>query len=60
MRVFPKGYRNENLEEQTFSDEMFELIITQDVFEHVYNPEKAFSEIARTLKKAAHIFSQFQ
>jgi hypothetical protein len=52
------GYRNENLEKQTFKDEMFDIIITQDVFEHIYNPKKAFSEIARTLKKGgAHIFT---
>jgi hypothetical protein len=52
------GYRNENLEEQTFDDEMFDIIITQDVFEHIYNPNKAFSEIARTLKNGgAHIFT---
>jgi len=37
---------------------MFDIIITQDVPEHVFNPEKAFFEIARTLKKGgAHIFT---
>lgn len=52
------GYRNENLEKQTFCDETFDIIITQDVFEHIYNPEKAFSEIARTLKhEGSHIFT---
>lgn len=52
------GFRNENLEDQTFNDEGFDLVITQDVMEHVYNPEKAFSEIARTLKPGgAHIFT---
>lgn len=51
-------YRNENLENQTFNDEMFDLVITQDVFEHIYNPDKAFSEIERTLKYGgAHIFT---
>ncbi len=53
-----QNYRNENLEEQTFPDESFDLIVTQDVMEHIYNPEKAFSEIARTLKRGgAHIFT---
>ncbi len=45
------GFRNENLEEQTFADESFDIVITQDVMEHVYNPAKAFSEICRTLKR---------
>jgi SAM-dependent methyltransferase len=52
------GFRNEDLENQTFDDASFDLVITQDVFEHVYNPGKAFKEIARTLKKGgAHIFT---
>ena len=51
-------FRNENLEEQTFSDESFDIVITQDVLEHIYNPKKAFSEIARTLKQGGiHIFT---
>lgn len=51
------NFRNEDLEEQTFENETFDLVITSDVMEHVYNPDKAFSEIARTLKKGgAHIF----
>lgn len=52
------GVRNENLEAQTFEDESFDLVITSDVMEHVYHPEKAFKEIDRTLKPGgAHIFS---
>jgi transcription elongation factor Elf1 len=52
------GYRNENLEDQTFGNEEFNIVITQDVFEHIFNPQKAFSEIARTLKKnGSHIFT---
>jgi SAM-dependent methyltransferase len=52
------GFRNENLEKMTFSDESFDIIISQDVLEHIYNPEIAFKEIARTLKPGgAHIFS---
>jgi len=56
--TFINDYRNENLEKQTFNDETFDIVITQDVFEHIYNPEKAFSEIARTLKHGgSHIFT---
>lgn len=52
------NYHNENLEQQTFPDKSFDLVITQDVMEHVLNPGKAFSEIARTLKPGgAHIFT---
>lgn len=52
------GFRNENLESQTFADKSFDLVITQDVMEHVYNPDRVFSEIARTLATGgAHIFT---
>jgi SAM-dependent methyltransferase len=52
------GFRNENLEDQTFGDEMFDIVVTMDVMEHVFFPDKAFKEISRTLKKGgAHIFT---
>jgi len=44
------GYRSEDLERQTFADESFDLVITQDVMEHVFAPDLAMREIARTLK----------
>ncbi|MFG1464855.1 class I SAM-dependent methyltransferase [Xanthobacter sp. DSM 24535] len=49
-RMLSKSYRSENLEAQTFEDEQFDLVITQDVFEHIFYPDKAIKEIARTLK----------
>jgi hypothetical protein len=53
-----KGWLNQDLENQTFENESFDLVITQDVMEHVYNPESAFAEIERTLKRGgAHIFT---
>lgn len=53
-----KGFRCENLESLTFSDESFDLFITQDVFEHILHPDKAFKEIARVLKPGGmHIFT---
>jgi SAM-dependent methyltransferase len=53
-----KGFKNEDLENQTFKDESFDLVVTSDVMEHIYEPEKAFKEIHRTLKPGgAHIFS---
>lgn len=53
-----ENWRCENLENQTFEDESIDLHITQDVMEHVMYPDKAFKEIARTLKHGgAHIFT---
>lgn len=43
-------WRNENLEEQTFADESFDIVLAQDVFEHLFHPGKAAREIARTLR----------
>ncbi len=35
---------------------MFDLVVTQDVFEHLFAPDRAIREIARTLKPGgAHI-----
>lgn len=44
------GFRNEDLESQTFADGSFDLVVTQDVMEHVYNPDRVVAEIFRTLK----------
>jgi len=55
---FISNLRCEDLERQSFSNESFDLVITQDVFEHVLDPARAFQEIARTLKPGgAHVFS---
>jgi SAM-dependent methyltransferase len=52
------GFRNEDLEQLTFDDQSIDLHVTQDVFEHIFNPAQAFREIARTLKPGgAHIFT---
>lgn len=52
------GIRCENLESLTFQDESFDLVITQDVFEHVLNPDAAFREVARVLRpQGAHVFT---
>lgn len=44
------NFRNEDLEHLTFPDGSFDLTITLDVMEHVYNPDKVFREVHRTLK----------
>jgi SAM-dependent methyltransferase len=52
------GKRCENLERLTFKDQSFDLFITQDVFEHVFEPEAAFREIMRVLRiGGAHVFT---
>lgn len=49
---------NQNLECMTFEDEIFDIFITQDVFEHIARPQKAYREIARVLKKGGvHVFT---
>ncbi len=45
-----RGFRNENLEAQTFPDGSFDIVITLDVMEHLFDPEAAHREIWRTLK----------
>lgn len=45
-----EGFRNENLEAQTFGDGQFDLVITLDVMEHVNQPDIVLKEVARTLK----------
>ncbi|TPK22361.1 methyltransferase domain-containing protein [Mesorhizobium sp. B2-5-9] len=45
-----RGFRNENLEAQTFADQSFDLVVTLDVMEHVNMPDQVTREIARTLK----------
>lgn len=46
-----KGIRHEDIENLSFSDGEFDLIVSNDVFEHVPNPAKAFAECARVLKQ---------
>ena len=53
-----EGIRCEDLQNLTFEDETFDLVITQTVFEHILEPDKAWKEIARVLKPSGyHIFS---
>lgn len=39
------GIRCENLEKLTFSDNTFDIFVSQDVFEHIFNPDIATKEI---------------
>jgi SAM-dependent methyltransferase len=52
------GARCEDLEHLTFSDETFDIFITQDVLEHVFHPDRALREISRVLKTdGLHVFT---
>jgi SAM-dependent methyltransferase len=52
------GIRCENLEHLSFGDESLDLHITQDVFEHLFDPAAACREIGRTLRPGgAHVFT---
>jgi len=52
------GYRNENLEAQTFADGAFDLVVSLDVMEHVNRPDVCFREIWRTLAEGgAYLFT---
>ncbi|MGD1037207.1 MAG: methyltransferase domain-containing protein [Roseiarcus sp.] len=53
------GFRNEDLEKQTFDDEIFDLVVTLDVMEHVFNPKMVYAEIWRTLKKDGYYLHTF-
>lgn len=54
----PHGWINQDLEHQTFDDATFDLVVTQDVLEHVFDIDAAFREISRTLRPGgAHIFT---
>jgi len=48
--TYRDGARCEDLEQQTFDDESFDLVVTQDVMEHIFHPDRAYREIWRTLK----------
>lgn len=53
------GFRNENLEKQTFGDGAFDIVITLDVMEHVFHPERVYQEIFRTLKPDGYYLHTF-
>ena len=52
------GVRCENLEALSFGDAEIDLHVTQDVLEHVLDPDAVFRELARTLRPGgAHVFT---
>lgn len=53
------GWRNENIESTTFEDASFDLVLSLDVTEHVFNPGSMFKDIYRTLKPGGMFISTF-
>lgn len=54
----PEGVQNEDLTDLTFADESFDLIISSDVMEHLFDIRAAFAETLRVLKPGGiHLFS---
>jgi hypothetical protein len=52
------GIRNEDITKLTFADNSFDLVLTSDVLEHVYDFRAAFAEVLRVLKPGGiHVFS---
>ena len=52
------GIRCEDLQELTYPNDYFDITLTSDTLEHVPDPDKAWSEIRRTLKPGGyHIFT---
>ncbi|MCA1777803.1 MAG: class I SAM-dependent methyltransferase [Xanthomonadaceae bacterium] len=52
------GGSSQDLECLTFGDESFDLVVSQDVFEHVANPAAAFAEVSRILVPGgSHVFT---
>lgn len=49
---------NQDLQSLRFADRLFDLVVSQDVFEHIAEPRSAFSEVARVLKPGgSHVFT---
>jgi len=52
------GIRSENLEALSFASNTIDIFVTQDVFEHIFFPNRAAKEIARVLTPGGiHIFT---
>lgn len=50
--------RCEDLERLTYADASLDLVVTQDVLEHVFHPDRAVAEVHRVLRPGgAHVFT---
>lgn len=52
------GVRNEDLHALTIPSQSVDVVLTQDVLEHVFDPERVVAEIARVLRPGGvHVFT---
>jgi SAM-dependent methyltransferase len=52
------GVQCQDIQNLTFEDNVFDIVITEDLLEHVPDYEKAFHEIFRVLKRGgSHVFT---
>jgi SAM-dependent methyltransferase len=51
---FRKGIQCQDVQQLTYQDEIFDLITSTEVFEHVPDDSKGFKEIFRVLKKGGY------
>jgi hypothetical protein len=49
------GIRHEDIERLSFADASLDVIVSNDVLEHVNDPDAAFREIARVLRSGGHL-----
>ena len=47
--------RNKDIEHLSFVDNTFDLIVSNDVMEHITNPKTGFRECARVLRKGGKL-----
>jgi SAM-dependent methyltransferase len=60
VRMFRRGgFRHEDVEQLSFEDASLDFIVSNDVFEHVADPVRAFRECARVLKPGGVMFATF-
>jgi SAM-dependent methyltransferase len=60
VRMFRRGgFRHEDVEQLSFEDASLDFIVSNDVFEHVADPVRAFRECARVLKPGGIMFATF-
>lgn len=56
--TYVNGVMHQDVMNLSFADNMFDLVISSDVFEHVANPYVGFAEILRVLKPGGrHVFT---
>jgi len=48
-------FTNENIENLTFADNSLDIFLSQDVLEHIFNPEQAVKEMLRVVRPGGHV-----